>query len=108
MGSFSTRTLVLPYRVVVEVLWISDTSTVLTVPSILLLLLSYYLRSIPLVQVNFSKGSHPVSFQVVSLYSTVYFVPLGEAGEFYLKVFSRFLNVSYIDLNIITVFRYFF
>jgi hypothetical protein len=24
---------------------------------------SYYLRSIPLVQVNFSKGSHPVSFQ---------------------------------------------
>ena len=29
IGSFSTMTLVLPYRVVVEVLWISDTSTVL-------------------------------------------------------------------------------
>jgi hypothetical protein len=57
----------------------------------------YYLSSIPLVQVKFSKGVSSGVFSVISLYGPVYLVRLGEAGEFYLEIFSRFLNVVYID-----------
>jgi hypothetical protein len=47
----------------------------------------HYLRSIPLVQVNFFLGFSSGVFSVISLYCPVYFVPLGKAGEFYLEVF---------------------
>jgi hypothetical protein len=65
-------------------------------------------RSIPLVQVNFFLGFSSGVFSVISLYGPVYFVRLDEAGEFYLEVVSRFLNVLFIDLNIMTAFRYFY
>jgi hypothetical protein len=45
---------------------------------------------------EFFEGFSSGVFSVISLYGAVYFVRLGEAGEFYLEVFLRFLNVLYI------------
>ena len=49
---------------------------------------SYYLCSVPLVQVNFFWEFSSGVFSVITVYYPVlYFVRIGETGEFYLEAF---------------------